>query len=783
MVVKKLDRRALRVLRSSKTQYIAITMVIVIGLMSYIAMGMALNNLDVTLDEYYDITNFADGYVDFGIVSESGIKNIGEIDGIKDIEGRVIGEVQFDIRDENVRAKMISVPKEDGINRLFFDSGSQSLDSNREIFMVKQFAKARGYSVGDEVSIVIYGKKFKMTIKNIVNSPEFIYLIESEQTLLPDASKYGVIYVTETFAQSAFDMKSQYNQALFTVEENVDEANILDIIDEEYDNLGIASLTEKKNQLSNRMLTEEIESGRKTVTYIPTFFLAVAAIILIFMVNRLVKNDRTMIGVLKAMGYSNGTIIAHYSKLTVLIGFIGSILGIILGFQGSGWMAQMYVDNFFNIPMLTVVFYPLFAVNAVLLSTAFTLAAGFWGSRSILKIQPAESMRPEPPKLGKKIWLEKWDAVWNRIRFDWKSVIRSALRNKKRLLFTMLGIAMTYSLTLIPISLTDSYSSIFISQFEDFQKMDYVVNFKTFVSETDVFEIGQVTNAEVIEGKLEIPFEIEQGSRDKIVSMIGLKSASEMYHFINKQGKNIDVPDDGVLITESISNYFGYQIGDTIHLKTFIPGQDDTTVVVKDIIKQTLGINMYANINYMQNNFVDKGTINSVMINSDENVKDLLEDYHIIASVQSLQDIRDSFMEFMDYTIYSVSVILVFSAILGFAIVYNSGIMTINERQLEFSSMRVMGFYKKEIFKMITRETLLISVIGIIIGIPLGQSMLTGMGTAFNNDLYTFEMIATPISHMKTILLTVIFIAISIFATYEKIHRLNFIDALKNRMT
>ncbi|MBN2260375.1 MAG: ABC transporter permease [Clostridiales bacterium] len=781
--MKKLDVRVLRVLNRSKTQYIAITLVIIIGLMSYIAFGMAMNNLDVTVKDYYELTNFADGYVDFSSISESNISKVGEINGIENIEGRIIDEVKIDIEEENVRAKMISIPEIDGINQLFFKSGIKTLDSDREIFVVSQFAKARGYSIGDELTIIVYGKKYEMTIKNIVDSPEFVYLIENEQTLLPDAKKYGVIYVTQAFAQNVLDLGNSYNEAVFTVEEDIVVQDVLDEIDENYDKFGIVGMTDKKNQISNRMLNEEINGGRQMVSVIPVIFLSVAAVIMVFMINRLIKNDRMMIGVLKAMGYTNKNIVFHYSKLTVLIGLVGSIFGIVLGFRFSGMMAKLYVDNFFNIPMLTAVFYPVFAIKAILMSSVFTVAAGVWGSRSVLKIHPAESMRPEPPKIGKKIWLEKFDKLWSKIQFDWKSIIRSALRNKKRLFFTMIGVAMTYSLSLMPISIVDIYDVLFVSQFEEFQTMQYNVNFQNFVSDTNILDIEKDTQASIIEGKLEIPFEIENGLENKIVTMVGINQETQMYHFTDINGKTIQIPDEGVLITESVVNTFGYQVGDEIFLKTYIPGKDDISVKVKGIIKQSLGINMYINIDYMQKMMVDKGLINSVMLNSDEDVKSILEDYPMIASVQSLQDISDMFMEFMDYTIYSVTLMIVFAGILGFAIVYNSGIMTINERQLEFSSMRVMGFSKIEIFKMITRETLIISIIGILIGVPMGQAMLISIGETFNNDLYTMDLAATPIAHLKTAALTSCFVIISVVATYEKIHRLNFIDALKNRMT
>jgi putative ABC transport system permease protein len=256
-----------------------------------------------------------------------------------------------------------------------------------------------------------------------------------------------------------------------------------------------------------------------------------------------------------------------------------------------------------------------------------------------------------------------------------------------------------------------------------------------------------------------------------------------MYEFVTPGDRPVELPRDGVLITESMVNHFGVSVGDQIDLKSFIPGREDTVVTVRGVVKQTLGINMYADIAFMQGELTDRGLINGVFINSDRPVKEVLDDYPGVAAIQSLKDLRESFMAFMDYTIYSVLVMTFFAAILGFAIVYNSSIMTIGERSLEFSSMRVMGFTKVEIFQLITRETLIIAFFGLLLGIPLGEGMLYGIGATFNNDLYTMNMTATPLAHLKTAGLTGIFIALSVLATYEKIHRLNFIDALKNRMT
>jgi len=781
--VKILNRRVTRVLNQGKIQYLAIAMVIVVGLMSYIGLGMAVENLDVTVRDYYETTDFADGYIDFGRISKSQLGAIAREPGIERIQGRIRYEARLDVDEENVRLLMITRPGDTGINRLYFDGGPKTLDRDDEIFVLRQFARARGLEPGDEMPLLVAGKTYAMTVKNIVDAPEFIYLVESEQTLIPDAGRYGVIYVTESFAQSALGFQGSYNQAVLLLQDGHDEKKVLEAIQEDFGNLGITGVTQRKNQLSHRMLTEEINGVRTMINVISAIFLGVAAIILTFMLNRLIKRDRTMIGILKAIGYTNREIIVHYGKISLLIGIVGAVFGILAGFQASSFLAGIYVDTFFNIPMLVTVFYPDFALKALALTLVFNLVAALWSTKGILKIHPAESMRPRAPAPGKKILLEKWRAFWNLLDFNWKNVIRSAMRNKRRLIFTMVGVAMTYAITLMPLSMLDLYDELFVQQFEVFQTMDYNVGFEGFVSEDAILDLEKVTGATAIEGRLEIPFEVQRGSRDKIVAMVGLHQDTVMYEFVTPGDRPVELPRDGVLITESMVNHFGFSVGDQIDLKSFIPGREDTVVTVRGVVKQTLGINMYADIAFMQGELTDTGLINGVFINSDRPVKEVLDDYPGVAAIQSLKDLRDSFTAFMDYTIYSVLVMTFFAAVLGFAIVYNSSIMTIGERSLEFSSMRVMGFTKVEIFQLITRETLIIAFFGLLLGIPLGEGMLYGIGATFNNDLYTMNMTATPLAHLKTAGLTGIFIALSVLATYEKIHRLNFIDALKNRMT
>jgi putative ABC transport system permease protein len=187
-------------------------------------------------------------------------------------------------------------------------------------------------------------------------------------------------------------------------------------------------------------------------------------------------------------------------------------------------------------------------------------------------------------------------------------------------------------------------------------------------------------------------------------------------------------------------------------------------------------------IDYLNEQFLDKRIINGVYINSDEDVPNKLDDMKNI-NVQSQNDMKLAFEEFTAVTAMSMGFMVVFSGLLGFVIVYSMTLMSINERTLEFSSLRVMGFSKKEIFNMLIRENMIMTVIGIISGIPVGLWLVKYLGDAFTTDIYTMKEPVNPKSIFISIILTIIFIILAQLMTYAKIHKLDFMQALKNRIS
>jgi putative ABC transport system permease protein len=214
-----------------------------------------------------------------------------------------------------------------------------------------------------------------------------------------------------------------------------------------------------------------------------------------------------------------------------------------------------------------------------------------------------------------------------------------------------------------------------------------------------------------------------------------------------------------------------------------MPDKDDGYVIVKEIINQSLGINGYMNIDYMNKLFLDKDIINGVYINSLDDVSKILDNVDNISSIQSQSDMKGMFEQFTGMIAISIGSMIIFSGLLGFVIVYSMTLMSINERALEFSALRVMGFTTKEIFYMLIKENSIMSFIGIVLGIPLGKILIDYMGKMFSTDIYTMKEPLTAPEVIWAIIFTIAFLILAQLITYVKIYKLDFMQSLKSRIS
>lgn len=782
--MRKLNLGLYRNIVYSKGQFISILLIVVVGLFVFTAMTNASANLETSLLTYYEETSFADLYVQVMKIPANEIHKFEKEQAIEAIEGRNIFEVPFitDDDSEKVNVRIISVKEsKNQVNQLYLHNGNRKING-KEVLVLQQFAQARFIEVGDEVTLQISGQKLTFNVGGIVSSPEYTYLMENEQSLMPNPEKFGVIYIEEDYLAQITNMKGQYNDIILKVSENKDLEKIEDKINETWDRFGVKRIIHKEDQLSNSVMQEEISGLKQTSKTLPFIFLIGAAAVLAAMMSRMVKNDRLTIGILKALGYTNLQVLFHYTKYAIIIGIVGGVLGTVLGTLLSGFMTKMYLQ-FFYIPMLTVRIYLVNIIVSVIMSIMICFIAGYLGAKKVLKISPAESMRPEPPKQGNRILLEKATFIWRKISFTWKIVLRNIFREKRKFILISLGAAFTLAMMISVFWMNDIFNTLFNIHYGKFMQMDYTINFTRPLSKNVLKDLDQLIETDVLEGKMEFPFELKHGRNAKIVNIIGLEENTEVYHFTDKYNNVIPLPEEGILLSSNLADALGVKIGDKILIHNYIPGRDDVYIKVKGIIKQSLGINGYMNLDYMESKLIDDGAINGAYVKTDKNIITPLQDVKNISSIQSQNELKAIFYEFIDLMVVSIVFMLMFSGLLGFVIIYSMTTMSINERQMEFSSLRVLGFTKREIFGIILKENFVMSLIGVIIGIPMGFSFANSIGKSFSSDLYTLN---DPINVKQIILgiiVTAFFLTLAQLVTFRKIKNLNFLEALKSRTT
>jgi putative ABC transport system permease protein len=784
MVMKKLNLRLVRMIKHSKGQYIAILIVVITGLFIYTAMNSAITNLETSLLEFYDITNFGEVFIEVMHFPENDLESLKKIDNVKEAEARIIFDAPFisEDKDEKVKVRIISVDKvENKINKLYLEDGTRRI-SGREVLMQTQFAEARNIAVGDEIDVQVNGVRYTFLVKGLVSSPEFAYVMEDEQALMPRPDKFGVIFAEKEFISNITGFRGVFNSIVLTLDDYEAYDETEKILEKGLDKYGLIRMIPKEDQLSNAMMFEEINGVKQVSGFIPFVFLFAAAAILSAMISRNVKKDKNVIGILKALGYSNRKILIHYTMYAVSIGLVGGTIGIIIGTLMSGVMTQMY-QQFFYIPLLEVRYYPKNIVNAIIMTTVFCVISGMYGSRNVLKISPAEAMRPETPKEGHRILLEKVRFIWNKVSFTWKIVLRNIFREKKKFVFISLGAAFTVAMSLMTFWIGGLMDNMFTEHYGGFMKMDYNIQFSRPLRTEALLDLEKIIRPDHIEAKIEMPFEVSKGRFSKVVNFIGLEKDTEFFVFRDYEGKIVNLPDNGVLLSYNLAQILEAEIGDMVFVENYIPGRNNAYIKVVGIVKQTLGINAYMSIEYMENMLTGKGTINGAYVNVDRSIAEDLAKLKNIGGVQSTKEMQDSFMEYLDMTWATVLFMVVFSGLLGFVIIYSMTIMSINERSMEFSSLRVLGFSKGEIFGIILKENMVMSALGFVYGLPMGMLLIDGMRTIYVSDVYTFDAPISIINIVYSYVFTFLCLTFAQLITYKKIKNLNFIEALKSRIT
>ncbi|HEX7959385.1 MAG TPA: ABC transporter permease, partial [Terriglobales bacterium] len=382
-------------------QVIAIAFVIACGVASFITMGSMYRSLLRSQADYYAQYRFADLFAELKRAPESAKLELSRIPGVAQVQTRVIVDATLDVPGlkEPAVGRLISIPSRPMpmLNDLFMRRGRYVLPEEAdEVIASEAFAQANHLEVGSELHAVINGRWKRLVIAGIALSPEYIYEIRGGAALFPDNKRFGVLWISRDVLGPAFNMDDAFNSIAVTMLPGASQPEVIARIDRVLERYGGLGTYGRADQISHRFISDEISQNRIMAKVIPTIFLSVAALLVYFVLTRLVSTQRSDIAIIKAFGYSNADVGFHYIELTLLIVILGYVLGCGIGWYFGLKLTALYA-NFYRFPILTyhpdsVVFF-----WAALISVAAAVSGALGAVKRAAKLPPAEAMRPDAP--------------------------------------------------------------------------------------------------------------------------------------------------------------------------------------------------------------------------------------------------------------------------------------------------------------------------------------------------------------------------------------------------
>ena len=526
----------------------------------------------------------------------------------------------------------------------------------------------------------------------------------------------------------------------------------------------------------------------------PLIFFLVAALISLTTMTRMVEEERTLIGTLKALGYSKKSIAAKYLGYAVLATLTGGIFGVMIGEKILPYIIiTAYKIMYRHLPDVEIPYNLYYGVLACVAALLCTVAATIFSCMKELKEQAAELMRPPAPKQGKRVFLEYIPFLWKRLNFTWKSTVRNLMRYKKRFFMTIFGIGGCMGLMLVGFGLKDSISSIVPLQYEDIQLYDGNVILQSDVTMQEKQEVYEALekNSQVVATAEDLlqKITIEHDGVSKEVYLNVPENVEKFSDFVVLQDRTTkekyQLTDKGAVLTEKMAKELGVSAGDTVTIKE--ENEKERTVKISQICENYMSHYLYMTPAVYKAAYGKEPKYNSIYYRTEgrttkeaELVGEAALKLDGALSVSYTTELRQQVDDMLQSLDIVIVVLIISAGMLAFVVLYNLNNINITERKRELATLKVLGFYDKEVTEYVYRENILLTLIGSVFGMLLGKILHRFIIVTVEIDSVMFGRNINTISFVYAFLLTVVFSLFVNGVMYFKLKKINMVESLKS---
>ena len=728
MLIRKLFRTAW----SYKSQFISMVIMIAIGVGIFLGFNIEWKSLEHDAFTFLEDTNYADFrlYAESGF-SEDDIKTIQNIDGV-DAATRYF-YVNVGIKGTK-KSVSLNVSENYTVSTMMVMEGAEYDKSSGGIWLSDKFADANDINIGDELTFTYTGVEITGEVVGLVKSGENLVSVADENQLLPDYEAHGFAYISpETLENDlGFAFYPQINIISDldkeTLEEKVKDATGTTLL-----------VTTKNEHIAYAGVTGEAEEGKTMGSILPVLFLAIAILTMVTTMHRISANEKVQIGTLKALGFRDRKILMHYTFYGLMIGLIGLIFGVGLGYLVASLIISPtgMMSTYLDMPDWSLVM-PDFCIPVMALMLVFLTLISFLSVKKMLKGTAADALRPYTPKAMKKSVIEKL-SFWNKLSFGTKWNIRDIMRHKARSAMTLVGVVGCTLLLVGSFGMRDSMLFFLDTLDEDVSNYATKINISESATNEDTLAFAAKVNGDwqAVSG---ISYE------GKTISLEVYNSDIEKIGFLTEENKSMELTDYGVYLCLRLKDTAA--IGDTIEFSPY--GSEDTyEVKVAGYFRSLVSECIVMTDNYADSIGVEYhiGTVYT------DTASEEIESSSLISGKQDKQTIMDSYDTFMDIMNVMIVVLAVAAIVLGIVVLYNLGVMSYVERSRELATLKVLGFRDKAIGKLLISQNIWLTVIGVLIGIPAGLGVLKVLVVALVSE-YELSLSLSPFTFIVSISLT-----------------------------
>lgn len=786
MKLKPLTIKLWRDLWRLRAQSVAIALVIAAGVgMVVMSFGM-IRSLEATRAAYYDRYRFADVFAPVRRAPDAVIAEIRAVPGVAYAEGRVSTGAILDVPGvaEPVSARVNSLPGPSGLNLLVLRSGRMPESGSADEAVVNEaFAKAARLEIGERFTALLYGKRIELQLVGTVLSPEYVYAVAPGQ-MFPDNRRYGIVWMEREPLAGALDLRNAFNEVLIRLAPRASQAEVVRRLDLLLDRYGAGGAYGRDRQISDRFVSNEIDQLATTVELLPPIFLAVAAFLLNIVLARLVDTEREVIGLMKAFGYSNRSVMGHYAALALLLSLGGLALGSILGTWLGRELATMY-QQYFVFPFLQF----RAGVDSYLIAFAATLAAALVGAaisvRRAARLTPAEAMRPPAPADYSGRWTS---GLARRLGPDEPSriVLRNLLRRPLRTTLAIMGLSAALALYIASASATDNVDRMIDLAFGRAERGDLVITFAEPRDARAVYEIARLPGVMRVEPFRAVGAKLIAGHHIVHEGLSSSTTGADLSRLVDLNGRVIEPPPVGVIISSRLAKQLDVKAGQHLEADVTEGERPHVRVDVSRVIETPLGssasLDRSALNRLMREADTSSGAYLAVDPSFSERIFQELKDTPQIASVTSqeaiIQGVRDTVAEQMGIvTLFNTG----FAALIVLGVVYNSARISLSEQARDLASMRVLGFRRGETAFVLLGELGLLVLLSLPLGIAMGIWLSRYVTEQFSADLYTIPFGMRAATLAEGVLVVMAAAAATALLIRIRIDKLDLVQALKTR--